>query len=204
MATVTTAVMTKRASRPSAKPTMAWTAAPLRVVCPANSSSHRPASSSPRNNLVERRRAHTAPSTVKMPTDFHSVYPATVLSWWTGPTSAFSPPLDVNDLAERVALRLRLVGRNVGLHLRRHVDPEDESPQRARTQSLPGRKSVDDTRWIRRPGRRVGDSERTIQGGGRTTKFGRDVSRHRRRPPLTGRFPFRSAPRRALRATVLG
>lgn len=75
---------------PSSASAQAW----RRVVRPASSSSQRPASSSPRSNLVPHSRPHTAPTRLRIPTARHCVNPATVSMPRAGPNSALNPAFD--------------------------------------------------------------------------------------------------------------
>jgi len=77
-ATVSTAVGTQRATRPTPRPTVAWTAAAPRVAGPARKSSHLPASSSPRKTRVAMNRPQMAPRMITVYSVLYAVYPATV------------------------------------------------------------------------------------------------------------------------------
>ena len=88
MTLVIKAVIAHIVSTPAASPASAWAAAPFRVVCPESSSSHRPASSSPRSKRVLVSRPHTAPRTMSVIEVLNTVKPATVWSWRAGPKSA--------------------------------------------------------------------------------------------------------------------
>ena len=71
--TVITAVSAHSTAAPAASPASAWRTAPRRVVCPASSNSHRPASSSPRSSFVPVSSPHTAPARVRNIRLFHAV-----------------------------------------------------------------------------------------------------------------------------------
>ena len=98
-ATVNPAVTAHRATNPTASPAMAWTVAWRRVVRPANSSSHRPASSSPRSRRVAVSRPQIAPTMISRPNIRHATKPSIVPSWRAGPVTAARLPLLPNVLA---------------------------------------------------------------------------------------------------------
>ena len=86
--TVMTAVTAHSIRRPAPRPASACVAAPLRVVCPDSKRSHRPSSSSPRNNFVLRSSPHTAPRIMSVMEILKTVKPATVWSCGAGPKRA--------------------------------------------------------------------------------------------------------------------
>ena len=90
-ATVAAAVITHSSASPAASPASAWATARRRVVCPARSSSRRPASSSPRVSRVAASMAHTAPTGTRTPMARHAVNPPMVASCWPCPSSAEKP-----------------------------------------------------------------------------------------------------------------
>jgi hypothetical protein len=67
---------------------MAWAPPRRRVVRPVRRRSQRPASSSPRSNLVLVSGPHTAPRSMSVMEILKAVKPPTVWSWGAGPKSA--------------------------------------------------------------------------------------------------------------------
>ena len=89
--TAAIAVTAHASAIPAAIPAMACAAARRRVVCPASSSSVRPASSSPRVSRAAASIAQTAPTGTSTPMARHAVNPATVDSRCPSPSRAVRP-----------------------------------------------------------------------------------------------------------------